>query len=88
MGYAGKSSLTTHEAHYEALKGLNLYDCANIDQVFKILDKSHFCQAKYKDGKPQSVYTLDPQPTSHGQVLTSTVMHAISLQKLKPFFKE
>jgi protein-L-isoaspartate O-methyltransferase len=72
----------------EAIKKLNLYEgntAPLIDFIFKHLDKSDFCQPKFQSGEPlKSVYSLDPHPTGHGQVLTSTVMHAVSLGKLLP----
>ena len=87
MGYAGKSEPQTHQQHADALKKLNIYSDERIHTILSTLDKADFCQKKsvesMKDKIPDfNPYSLDPQDIGHNQVLTSTVMHAVSLQHL------
>jgi hypothetical protein len=65
MGYSGKKIPKTHQEHFEALKGLNLYQDQRISKVFQTLDKADFCQkqsvASMKDKIPDfNPYSLDP----------------------------
>ena len=86
MGYSGKETPTTHIQHAEAIKKLNLFSDPKISKIFDTLDKQDFCQQKFDNNKMKWVefnpYSLDPQEMGHNQVLTSTVMHAVTLQQL------
>ena len=86
MGYAGKENPTTHVEHLQALNKLNLYDDLRIEQSLDRIQKAYFCHKKpyenAEDEVPFVPYSLDPQVIGYNQVLTSSVMHAITLSKL------
>ena len=87
MGYAGKKNPTNHVEHLQALNSLNLYDDTRIEMSLDRIKKAYFCHMKppeKTDEKeiPFVPYSLDPQVIGYEQVLTSSVMHAITLAKL------
>ena len=86
MGYAGKDVPKTHTEHLEALVKLNLFDDMRIEMSLNKFDKADFCTKQVFDSRKDEVefnpYSLDPQVIGYGQVLTSTVMHAVTMAKL------
>jgi len=71
---------------------LNLFTDQKIEFVIRNLDKADFCQQKSVDSFKKKIpdfnpYSLDPQDMGHNQVLTSTVMHAVTMQELLEPFK-
>ena len=92
MGYSGKKEPKTHLEHVQALVGLNLFDDARIELSFNRLIKTDFCTKKpfekMKDEVEFNPFSLEPQVIGQGQVLTSTVMHAITMVRLVKILQE
>ena len=92
MGYSGAMVPRTHTEHLEALKRLNVFDDLRIEMSLNRLNKEDFCTKKpferLKDEVEFNPFSLDPQVIGYGQVLTSSVMHAITMAKLIPRFQE
>lgn len=84
MSYTGKDPApTSHAEHLKALKKLNLFDDPQIEQVLGSLDKVDFCTPRHPHVRLGfNPYSLDPQNIGHRQVLTSSVMHAITMRHL------
>ena len=85
MGYSGKEVPKTHQEHLQALVSLNLFDDTRIESSFSRLNKEHFCTKRpieRLEDDDFNPYSLDPQVIGQGQVLTSTVMHAVTMARL------
>jgi protein-L-isoaspartate O-methyltransferase len=84
MSYTGKDPAPqSHEAHLAALKKLNLFEDLRIEKALATFDKADFCKRINPHVKfGFNPYSLDPQNIGSHQVLTSSVMHAITLKHL------
>ena len=86
MGYSGKEVPKTHAEHLAALCKLNLFEDARIEMSLGRIMKTDFCTKKPHERVADEVefnpFSLDPQQIGMGQVLTSTVMHAITMARL------
>ena len=71
---------------------MNLFDDTRIEVSFDKLIKTDFCQKKAATKRSEdeefNPFSTSPQQIGHGQVLTSTVMHAITMDKLVKFLTQ
>ena len=71
---------------------LNLFDDTRIEMSLDKLTKTDFCSKKPYERAEDEIefnpFSLDPQVIGHGQVLTSTVMHAVIMARLVKLYTE